>query len=108
MSVSGFIALIACVSSILAKIILSVRLKGLERLQEAENDIYQAAKNELHAALQKHERLVAETKQFESKRKAIQRNIKNTDVTLKELQTRKREDDAVRAYQKDLLKGKSR
>lgn len=107
MSVSGTIALIACISSILAKIVFSVRIKSLERLQEHENDMYQDAKNELHAAVQKEKRLTAETKQLESRRKAIERNIKNTDTTLKELQTRKQEDDAVRAYQKELLKGKS-
>ena len=107
MSVSGVIALIACVLSILVKIIFSFRIKSLERLQESENTTYQKAKNELHASIQRHKLLIAETKQLESRRSAIQRNINNIEKTLKELQTRKQEDDAIRAHQKEMIKGKS-
>jgi len=107
MSVSGVIALIACVLSILAKIIFSFRIKSLERLQESENTTYQKAKNELFASIQKEKRITSETKQLESRRSAIQRNINSIEKTLKELQTRKQEDDAIRAYQKEMLKGKS-
>ncbi|MGA1195711.1 MAG: hypothetical protein ACO36I_04310 [Candidatus Latescibacterota bacterium] len=107
MSVSGVIALIACVLSILAKIIFSFRIKSLERLQESEHATYQKAKNELHASRQKEKRITSETKQLESRRSAIQRNINNIEKTLQELQTRKQEDDAIRAYQKEMIKGKS-
>lgn len=109
MSVSGLVALIACLASVFAKVIFSFRIKSLERLSEVESETYQKAKNELHAAMQKQKRLEAETKQLDAKRGATQRNIRNIKSTLEELQTRKKEDDAVRAYQKELLsKGKSR
>ncbi|MFT5368930.1 MAG: hypothetical protein ACI8V2_003903 [Candidatus Latescibacterota bacterium] len=107
MSVSGLIALIACMTSILAKIVFSFRIKGLERLSERENGHYQTAKNELYAAVQKQKRLTAEKKQIEGRRNAIQRNIKNTETTLKELQKLKKEDDDLREYQKEMIKGKS-
>ena len=103
MSVSGLVALIACLASVFAKIIFSFRIKSLEKLSEIENETYQKAKNELHAAMQTQKRLEAENKQLEARRGATQRNIKNIQGTLEELQTRKREDDAVRAYQKELL-----
>lgn len=105
MSVSGLVALCACLASILAKILLSLRIKSLERLQETENNANQTAKNELHAAIQKQKRLEAETKQLEARRSTTQRNIKNITNTLKTLQTRKQEDDAIRAHQKEMLKG---
>lgn len=107
MSVAGTIALLACLASILAKIIFTVRIKSLERHQELENDNYQTAKNELHAATQILKRLEAEQKQLEARRNTTERAIKNISGTLKELQTRKREDDAIREYQKELIKGKS-
>lgn len=106
MSVSGIIALIACLASVLAKVIFTIHSNRLERIQEMENNNYQTAKNELHASMQKQKRLEAEKKQLESRLKATERSIKNIESTLKDLQTRKKEDDAIRAYQKEMIKGK--
>ena len=106
MSVSGVIALAACVSSVFSKIIFTVRMKSLERVHETEHANYQKAKNELHAAAQHNKLLEVEVKQHEGRRRAILRNIKTTTDTLAKLQTRKEEDDSIREYQKDLIKGK--
>ena len=108
MSVAGSIALIACAASVLAKIVLSLRQKSLERISEKESIDYHAARSALHAAEQNHKRIEAEAKRLEGRRTTILRNISHTETTLKELQTRKEEDESVRAYQKDIIKGKAR
>lgn len=106
MSVESIIALMACFSSVLAKVFFTMRTNHLERMHEMENNTYQTAKNELHASMQKQKRLDAEKKQLESRRSATERSIKSIEKTLNELQTRKKEDDAIRAYQKEMLKSK--
>lgn len=104
MDVVGLIALITCLSSVAAKMFFNIRLRSLERLQARESTAHQIAKNELHQVLQKSKLLEAEVKHLEARRSTTQRSIKNIEKTLKELSTRKQEDDAVRAYQEALIK----
>lgn len=105
MDAVGLIALIVCVSSICAKMFFNIRLRSLERILSQENTAHQTAQNELHLMIQKNKQLEAEGKHLESRRNTVQRNIRNMEKTLKELETRKQEDDAVRAYQEALIKG---
>lgn len=106
MDITGIIALVACAASICAKMLFSFRARGLERIHEQENHSYQLAQNECHRVQQKRKLLEAEQRQLDARRSAIQRNIDKITQSLKELQERKKEDDEVRAYQKDMLQGK--
>ncbi len=105
MDAVGLIALIICVSSICAKMFFNVRIKSLERILLQENTAHQTAQNELHLVIQKNKQLEAEGKHLEARRSTVQRNIRTIEKTLKELEIRKQEDDAVRAYQEALIKG---
>ena len=103
MDIVGTLALIACASSICAKMLFSFRIRSLERIHEQENQSYQVAQNDLHGARQKHKQAAAEQKQHEAKRGATQRSIEKIKKSLQELQERKKEDDQVRAVQREML-----
>ena len=97
MDIVGTLALIACASSICAKMLFSFRIRSLERIHEQENQ------SDLHGARQKHKLAAAEQKQLEAKRGATQRSIEKIKKSLQELQERKKEDDQVRAVQREML-----
>lgn len=105
MSIVGLIALTACLSSVCAKLFFTVRMRTMERMHEKESSAYQASQNALHQALQQNKRLEAERKQIEARRNALERTVKVVENTLNELKKRKEEDDAIRAFQKSLIKG---
>lgn len=105
MNTVGLIALIACMASVCAKMIFTLRIRGLKRVREQENGTYQDAQKALHQALQNNKRVEAETKHLETRRRSMDRNLKMVSNTLDELLKRKEEDDTIRAFQKALIKG---
>lgn len=108
MDTTGIIALVACAASICAKMLFAFRIRSLERIHEQENHSYQSAQNELHRARQNRKRQVVEQKQLEARRKTIQRNIDKITKSLQELKTLKKEDDEIRAYQKEILQSRKK
>lgn len=105
MNTVGLIALIACVSSVCAKMFFTLRIRGLNHMREQESSKHQDAQKALHQALQNNKRVEAETKHLETRRRSMDRNLKMVSNTLDELLKRKEEDDAIRAFQKALIKG---
>jgi len=104
MGISGIIALLVCVACVGAKFLFAVRIRNLERVRTQETETFREAKTELHQSKQKSKRLEAESKQIEARTSSSQRNIENMNKTLKELDIRKQEDDAVRAHQETMIK----
>lgn len=102
MNIPGIIALTLCFTVVLAKMLISLRLKILKRIEDVENDQLREAQKELHQAQNKGKRLEANHKQLEVQQKSLRGALERYDNELSELRRQKAIQDSVAKHQHDL------
>ncbi|MDA0748260.1 MAG: hypothetical protein O2954_17190 [bacterium] len=96
-------AFLACLSSLGAKTLFSVKISHLKKQAKNEREQLTVAKKELNQAQQQVRLLDVEQKQLEAQRKALQRNISQADQVYQSFVNQEKIEEAAWNQQKALL-----